>query len=299
MTKTASRFSPKPPWIRVDLPTGERYAHLKEMLQSLKLHTVCEEARCPNMGECWGGGTATFMVLGDTCTRGCGFCAVKTKKTGVSLDPEEPVKVADSVKRMGLDYVVITSVDRDDLPDQGSGHFAQVVQEVKQRTDSMVEVLIPDFSGRPDLIQKVVDSGPDVMAHNLETVKRLTPFVRDRKAGYDQSLSVLKTIKKLNPSLYTKSSLMLGLGETEEELKESFQDLRESGVDILTLGQYLQPSIKHLKVLDYISPAAFEKLKQEAESYGFLYVAAGPLVRSSYRAGEFFMKSLIRSKEKL
>ncbi len=299
MTKTISRFSPKPPWIRVDLPTGERYAHLKEMLQSLKLHTVCEEARCPNMGECWGGGTATFMVLGDTCTRGCGFCAVKTKKTGVSLDPEEPVKVADSVKRMGLDYVVITSVDRDDLPDQGSGHFAQVVQEVKQRTDSMVEVLIPDFSGRPDLIQKVVDSGPDVMAHNLETVKRLTPFVRDRKAGYDQSLSVLKTIKKLNPSLYTKSSLMLGLGETEEELKESFQDLRESGVDILTLGQYLQPSIKHLKVLDYISPAAFEKLKQEAESYGFLYVAAGPLVRSSYRAGEFFMKSLIRSKEKL
>jgi lipoic acid synthetase len=299
MTKTASRFSPKPPWIRVDLPTGERYAHLKEMLQSLKLHTVCEEARCPNMGECWGGGTATFMVLGDTCTRGCGFCAVKTKKTGVSLDPEEPVKVADSVKKMGLDYVVITSVDRDDLPDQGSGHFAQVVQEVKQRTDSMVEVLIPDFSGRPDLIQKVVDSGPDVMAHNLETVKRLTPFVRDRKAGYDQSLSVLKTIKKLNPSLYTKSSLMLGLGETEEELKESFQDLRESGVDILTLGQYLQPSIKHLKVLDYISPAAFEKLKQEAESYGFLYVAAGPLVRSSYRAGEFFMKSLIRSKEKL
>ncbi len=299
MTKTISRFSPKPPWIRVDLPTGERYAHLKEMLQSLKLHTVCEEARCPNMGECWGGGTATFMVLGDTCTRGCGFCAVKTKKTGVSLDPEEPVKVADSVKKMGLDYVVITSVDRDDLPDQGSGHFAQVVQEVKQRTDSMVEVLIPDFSGRPDLIQKVVDSGPDVMAHNLETVKRLTPFVRDRKAGYDQSLSVLKTIKKLNPSLYTKSSLMLGLGETEEELKESFQDLRESGVDILTLGQYLQPSIKHLKVLDYISPAAFEKLKQEAESYGFLYVAAGPLVRSSYRAGEFFMKSLIRSKEKL
>ncbi|MCL5054743.1 MAG: lipoyl synthase [Firmicutes bacterium] len=299
MTKTISRFSPKPPWIRVDLPTGERYAHLKEMLQSLKLHTVCEEARCPNMGECWGGGTATFMVLGDTCTRGCGFCAVKTKKTGAPLDPEEPVKVADSVKKMGLNYVVITSVDRDDLPDQGSGHFAQVVHEVKQRTDSMVEVLIPDFSGRQDLIQKVVDSGTDVMAHNLETVRRLTPFVRDRKADYDQSLSVLKTIKKLNPSLYTKSSLMLGLGETEEELKESFQDLRESGVDILTLGQYLQPSIKHLKVLDYISPAAFEKLKQEAESYGFLYVAAGPLVRSSYRAGEFFMKSLIRSKEKL
>jgi lipoic acid synthetase len=287
-----SRFSSKPPWIRIDFPSGDQYVRLKEMMHDSKLHTVCEEAHCPNRGECWSGGTATFMILGDICTRGCGFCAVKSRKVGANLDPEEPLKVADAVISMGLDYVVITSVDRDDLPDQGARHFAAVIQEVKNRTDAFVEVLIPDFSGNLELVQKIIESAPDVIAHNLETVRRLTPVVRDRKAGYDQSLSVLKALKLMSHDIYTKSSLMVGLGETHEELTQAFLDLRNCGVDFLTLGQYLQPTAKHLKVAEYMPPEVFNQLKVQAESIGFMYVASGPLVRSSYRAGEFFIKSL-------
>jgi lipoic acid synthetase len=290
----SSRFLPKPSWLRVNLPHGEKYRFIKEMLSHLSLHTVCEEAHCPNMGECWGGGTATFMIMGDVCTRGCRFCAVKTSKYGSPLDPDEPQKLAKAVRQMELEYVVITSVDRDDLPDQGAAHFAKVVEAVKAQTNALVEVLIPDFCANQEALQKVVNAKPDVIAHNVETVRRLTPFVRDRRAGYDQSLQVLQIIKELAPRMITKSSLMLGIGETVEELEETFGDLRNKQVDCLTLGQYLQPSPKHLPVQKFVSPQEFEALKSVAESYGFLYVASGPLVRSSYRAGEFFIKNVLK-----
>lgn len=286
------RFSPKPSWLRVDLPKGEKYSYLKGTLRKLNLNTVCEEARCPNIAECWGGGTATFMVLGDVCTRGCRFCAVKTSKRGISVDPGEPDKLARAVKAMGLDYVVITSVDRDDLPDQGANHFAEVVRRVKQEAKIPVEVLIPDFQGELAALEAIVHSGPDVIAHNLETVRRLTPLVRDRRATYEQSLQVLERVKGLNPAIYTKSSLMLGLGEKREEIQQAFFDLRQKKVDFLTLGQYLKPTPKHLDVKEYLTPSQFDDLALLAKSYGFKYTASGPLVRSSYRAGEFFVKNL-------
>lgn len=284
--------SHKPPWLRVDLPHGERYLFLKETLRSLELHTVCEEAHCPNIGECWGGGTATFMVLGDVCTRGCGFCAVRHGKQGIALDAAEPEKLAKAVKAMQLDYVVITSVNRDDLQDQGAAHFAKVIQAVREMSDVLIEVLIPDFRGDSKALQTVVEAKPDVLAHNLETVSRLTPFVRDARASYHQSLSVLNFVKQLNPKLLTKSSLMVGLGETRQELEKSFLDLRERRVDFLTLGQYLRPSLKHLEVFRYVTPFEFDELGEIAKGYGFSYVASGPLVRSSYKAGEYFVKSL-------
>lgn len=280
--------TPKPPWLRVDLPTGDRYRFLKDTLGDRQLNTVCEEARCPNIGECWGGGTATFMVLGDTCTRGCRFCAVKTWKSGTPVDPDEPRKVAEAIRLMNLDYVVITSVDRDDLPDQGAGHFAEVIRTVKRETGILVEVLIPDFRADREALQTIVEATPDVAAHNVETVRRLTPSVRDAKASYDQSLNVLSILKELNPRLLTKSSLMVGLGETELELNESFQDLRREGVNFLTLGQYLKPSSKHLDVNRFVSPEEFDRLGETAKRFGFDYVVSGPLVRSSYRAGEFY-----------
>lgn len=256
------------------------------------LHTVCEGARCPNVHECWGSGTATVMLLGEVCTRNCRFCAV-AKGRPEPPDPEEPEKVAQAVAAWGLDYVVLTSVSRDDLPDGGAAHFAKTVEALKRRKPGvLVELLIPDFQGKMESLKRVVEAGPDVVGHNLETVERLTPLVRDRRAGYRRSLEVLAEIKRLEPSIYTKSSIMLGLGETEEEVLQTMRDLREAGVDFLTLGQYLQPTLRHLEVQEYITPEKFDSYRQLGEELGFLAVASGPLVRSSYRAGELFLKAL-------
>jgi len=266
-------------------------------LRSHGLHTVCEEARCPNLHECWGGGTATIMLLGGVCTRGCRFCAVTSGHPRGWLDPLEPWKVARVLEEWNLDYVVLTSVARDDLPDGGAAHFARTVHVIKQRIPRMlVEVLIPDFQGDREALREVVEARPDVIGHNVETVERLTPKVRDRRAHYEQSLQVLKAVKELDPTRYTKSSLMLGLGETEGEVLQTMKDLRAVGVDFLTLGQYLQPTKKHLPVERYLPPEEFERYRRMGEELGFLYVAAGPLVRSSYRAGEFFLRSLIRGR---
>lgn len=294
------RFEPKPPWLKVKLASGESYTHLKEILRERQLVTVCEEARCPNIGECWDTGTATFMVMGDTCTRGCRFCAVKTARKGQDLDLLEPTKIAEAVAAMNLDYVVITSVDRDDLEDQGAGHFAETIRKTREAHPRIItEVLIPDFRGDEASLDTLLDSRPDVIAHNVETVKRLTPFVRDARATYEQSLEVLRWIKAKDPTRYTKSALMVGLGETEAELSEAMDDMRAVGVDILTIGQYLQPTKKHIAVKEFVPPEQFERLRQMGEEKGFLFVAAGPLVRSSYRAGEFFIKNTIEKQRKM
>ncbi len=290
----AARVQPtrKPSWLKMQLPTGDNFVRITNMLREKKLHTVCEEARCPNLGECWGSGTATMMVLGEVCTRGCKFCAVKTGDPKGLLDSQEPQKVADASALMGLRYLVLTSVDRDDLEDGGANHFAACVRATKDRVPGiLIECLTPDFQGKTASIQSLLDAGLDVFAHNLETVRRLSPRVRDKRASYDLSLQFLAQIKKLSPSMVTKSSLMLGLGESERELDEAMKDLRDVGVDVLTLGQYLRPSLLHLPVREYISPARFSALKNRALSLGFAYVAAGPLVRSSYKAAELFLES--------
>ena len=285
----------KPEWLKARLPSGKKYHQIKNLVHSMGLSTVCEEARCPNMGECWSGGTATLMLMGDMCTRGCRFCHVKTGNPKGRLDEREPEKVAQTVSLLNLSYIVLTSVDRDDLPDEGSGHFAKTISFVKEKIPSlMVEVLTPDFKGQHDLIDKVLSAEPDVFAHNVETVERLTPLVRDPRAGYDQSLKVLARAKEYNSSVYTKSSLMLGLGEREDEILKTLKDLRAVGCDIITFGQYLRPSRRHLPVQDYIRPEKFKDWKVVAENLGFLYSASGPLIRSSYRAGEFFLESLIK-----
>lgn len=287
----------KPEWLRVRPPSGENYAHLKTLLRSLDLHTVCEEAHCPNVGECWGGGTATIMLLGDTCTRGCRFCAVTSGNPRGAVDVDEPRKVAGAIAELGLTYVVLTSVDRDDLPDGGAGHFAQTIREIKARdADVLVEALIPDFQGDLAAVRTVVDASPDVLDHNIETVRRLQHPVRDRRAGYEQSLAVLRGAKSMRDGLYTKSSIMLGLGETHDEVLETMHDLRDAGVDIVTLGQYLRPSAWHLPVQEFVPPERFDAYRREAEAMGFLYAAAGPLVRSSYRAGEFFVENVLRGR---
>lgn len=286
---------PKPPWLKVRMPGSPRYHAIKARARELKLATVCEEARCPNIGECWGGGTATFMVMGDTCTRGCRFCAVKTRKTGVPLDPLEPHNVAVAIAEMELDYVVLTSVDRDDLPDQGSGHFAACVRAIRELAPkTLVETLVPDFRGRLDLIRILVDSGPDVIAQNVETVERLTHPVRDPRAGYRQTLDVLAAIKMMDPKRATKSSIMVGLGETVPEVEQTMVDLRAVGVDFLTLGQYLQPTGKHLPVAGFVPPEQFEAYERFGLELGFAYVASGPLVRSSYKAGEYFIRNVLQ-----
>ncbi|MCB0355470.1 MAG: lipoyl synthase [Bdellovibrionales bacterium] len=290
---------PKPSWIKVKVPAGENYLEIKEMLKKLNLATVCQEARCPNIAECWGGGTATFMLMGEVCTRGCRFCSVKTGNPKGQIDNEEPEKVGFSIAKMELDYVVLTSVDRDDLEDQGASHFARTVATIKaQRPKLIVEVLTPDFSGDKELIAKVVSAGPDVFAHNIETVRRLQQKVRDPRANYEQSLAVLKVAKELNPERYTKTSIMLGLGETADEIKECLEDLRQVQCDVVTFGQYLQPAKHKLKVEKFYTPEEFLFWQKHAENMGFLYVASGPLVRSSYRAGEFFMKGVIERKRK-
>lgn len=282
----------------MQIPSGEGFVNIKQTLASLELHTVCEEARCPNMSECWGGGTATIMIMGDICSRGCRFCSVTSGKPRY-LDPEEPVKVAEAIKKWRLQYVVVTSVCRDDLPDGGAEHFAKTIAAIKaQSPQTIIEPLIPDFHGNLEAIKKIIDAGPAVISHNIETVARLSPMVRDHRAVYEQSLDVLKMVKEINSGIYTKSSIMLGLGETKEEVMQTAKDLRSSEVDMLTLGQYLQPTINHLLVKEYLSPETFNSYKKSIEELGFAYVVAGPLVRSSYRAGELFIKNMIRRQQK-
>jgi lipoic acid synthetase len=275
------------------MPRGETYERVKHLVKELKLATVCEEARCPNIGECWGGGTATVMLMGEVCTRACRFCHVKVGAPP-PLDPQEPEHLANAVRELGLEYIVVTSVNRDDRPDGGASHFAAAITALKRESPkTTVEVLIPDFQGVEASLALVAEARPHVVAHNIETVERLTPTVRDRRAQYRQSLAVLDYLKRRPEKLYTKTSVMVGLGETDQELEQCFRDLRGVGVDVLTLGQYLQPSQYHLRVERFVTPEQFKAYQQLAESMGFLYVASGPLVRSSYRAAEFFMKGLM------
>jgi lipoic acid synthetase len=286
----------KPVWLTVSPPRGQSYDELKRLFGDLNLHTVCEEAHCPNVGECWGGGTATLMLMGDTCSRACRFCMVTPGKPNGVLDLYEPENVAFALSQMDLTYVVLTSVDRDDLPDGGASHFARTIRLVKERNPGMlVEVLIPDFQGDLGDLRQVVDARPDVIAHNIETTIGLTPTVRDPRAHYWQSLSVLRNVKKLSSRTYTKSSIMVGLGETEDEVEQAMVHLRQADVDFLTVGQYLRPSQRHLKVVEYVKPEQFARYRETGERLGFLYVASGPLVRSSYRAGEFFIKTAIEN----
>ena len=282
----------KPSWLRATVPTGPNYLRLKEMTQRLRLSTVCQEAMCPNIGECWGHGTMTIMVLGSVCTRACKFCAVDTGNPKGWVDPLEPIHVAQAIAEMSLKYVVLTSVDRDDLPDGGASHFAEVVRQIKQRDPQVkVETLTPDFQGKLADVEAVLEGGQDVFANNLETVRRLTPKVRDPRAGYDQTLKVLEHAKKVRPDVLTKSSLMLGLGETDQEILEAIHDLRSKGVDILTFGQYLRPTKHHLPVERYVTPAEFETYAEWAKEAGFMEVFSGPLVRSSYRAEKVFFEA--------
>jgi len=283
----------KPAWLRATVPTGPNYLRLKEMAQRLRLSTVCQEAMCPNIGECWGHGTLTIMVLGGICTRACKFCAVDTGNPKGWVDPSEPLHVAQAIAEMSLKYVVLTSVDRDDLPDGGAAHFAEVVRQIKARDAQVkVETLTPDFRGQLGDVEVVLEGGQDVFANNLETVRRLSPKVRDPRAGYDQTLKVLGHAKKVRPEVLTKSSLMLGLGESEEEIRQAMRDLRAAGVDILTLGQYLRPTKHHLPVERYVTPEEFAKYGQWGYEEGFMEVFSGPLVRSSYRAEKVFFEAV-------
>ena len=272
---------PKPKWLRVKLPTGEAYKRVRQLVSEHKLHTICESGNCPNMGECWGEGTATFMILGNICTRSCGFCSVATGRPDAA-DPFEPARVANSVKLMGVKHAVITSVDRDDLADGGSEIWASTVRAIRRKSpDTTLETLIPDFAGKWENLQRIIDVAPEIVSHNLETVRRLTKQVRIQ-AKYDRSLEVLRRLKA--GGMKTKSGVMLGLGETEDEIVETMDDLRSVGVDILTLGQYLQPTPRHLPVVDFIVPEKFEQYRAIGLEKGFRYVESGPLVRSSYHA---------------
>ena len=276
----------KPEWIKVRLPSSPIFFSTKALISDLRLHTVCESAQCPNRWECWSQGTATFMIAGERCTRACGFCAVSTAKPFV-LDSDEPARVAEAIRRMKLKHVVITAVARDDLSDGGANHFAETIRATRAvDPEIVIEVLTPDFNGKEHALRLVLEARPDIFNHNLETVERLTPVVRSR-AKYRLSLDVLRRAKALDPGAVTKSGLMLGLGETETELFQAMDDLRESDVQVLTLGQYLRPTPNHLPVVEYIRPEAFEFYKEIAEQKGFEYVASGPLVRSSYHAADY------------
>ncbi|KAH3902262.1 lipoate synthase SCDLUD_002079 [Saccharomycodes ludwigii] len=292
-----------PSWLKVPIPKGTNFHKLKKDVKELKLSTVCEEAKCPNIGECWGGrdkskATATIMLLGDTCTRGCRFCSVKTNRTPAKPDPMEPENTAEAISRWGLGYVVLTTVDRDDLIDGGAKHLAETVIKIKQKAPQiLVETLSGDFRGDLTLVDIMAQSGLDVYAHNLETVEDLTPYVRDRRATYKQSLSVLKRAKETVPTLITKTSLMLGLGETKEQVLQTLKDLREVNCDVVTFGQYMRPTKRHMKVVEYVKPEIFEYWKNKALELGFLYCASGPLVRSSYKAGESFIENVLKKRK--
>jgi lipoic acid synthetase len=283
-----------PEWLRLKLPTQSTFAQTRNLLSDLRLHTVCESAKCPNHWECWSKGTATFMIAGDRCTRACGFCAVTTARP-FALEVDEPVRVAEATRRMALKHVVITAVARDDLPDGGADHFRQTIEAVRAVNPGIiVEVLVPDFLDRDDSIDAVLSAHPEIYNHNLETVRRLTPTVRSR-ATYDRSLSVLRKVKqKRGDAIYTKSGLMLGLGETEDELFTAMDDLRSAHCDILTLGQYLQPTLKHLPVAEFVPPERFSEYGERARRLGFMHVASGPMVRSSYHADEVRTASLFK-----
>jgi lipoic acid synthetase len=294
MTGSPSRFSPKPAWLKVRAPGGARYTELQATLRGLDLHTVCEEARCPNIGECWGEGTATIMLLGATCTRGCRFCAVATGQPKGAVDVREPEHVARALARMPLQYVVLTMVDRDDLIDGGAEHVATTVRRLKERRpDMLVETLVGDFGGHLDAVDTTVDAGPDVWAHNIEVVKRLQRTIRDVRCSYEQSLAVLARAKARAPARMSKSSIMVGIGERDEEVLETMRDLRAVGVDVLTIGQYLRPTPKHAPLDRYVDPAQFDAFATEGRAMGFACVAAGPLVRSSYKAAEVFVRSVL------
>jgi len=288
---------PKPGWLKVPLPGGEGYRRLKRLARELDLHTVCEEARCPNVGECWKGehATMTLMVLGDECTRRCRFCAVKTVLEAAPPDPLEPAHVGEAVGAMDLAYVVITSVDRDDLPDGGAAHYAACIRAVRERSPrTVVETLIPDYSGGD--LATLMGARPDVLSHNVEVVAALQRKIRDPRCSFERSLETLVGAKRCDPRVFTKSSLMLGLGETRDEVLESMRRLRAAEVDFLTLGQYLRPTRRHAPVREYVSPETFDELRALGEQMGFRYVASGPLVRSSYKAGEFFALRLVRER---
>ncbi|WP_438027918.1 lipoyl synthase [Sorangium sp. So ce233] len=303
-----AQFSPKPEWLKVRAPGGDTYHHLKETFRKLDLHTVCEEARCPNVGECWREGTATVMLLGDVCTRGCRFCAVTTGDPRGAVDVREPEHVARAIARLSLQYVVMTMVNRDDLLDGGADHVARTVSRLHAlRPDLLIETLVGDFQGHMSGVDTVVDAGPDVFAHNVEVVRRITRVIRDVRSSYDQSLAVLRRAKERQrrlaadaaergapaPRRLTKSSIMVGIGETDDEVLEALRDLRAAGVDIVTLGQYLRPSSKHAPVQRFVEPATFAAYERAALEMGFLYAASAPLVRSSYKAAEVFVRSLI------
>ncbi|KAF8578729.1 mitochondrial Lipoyl synthase [Ramaria rubella] len=301
-----------PSYLKTTIPTGSSFTKIKNDLRGLGLHTVCEEARCPNIGECWGGGssglasgdgmaakrkaTATIMLMGDTCTRGCRFCSVKTSRKPPPLDIHEPENTAEAIKRWGLGYIVLTSVDRDDLPDGGAAHFAETIKKIKQKApETNVEALTSDYAGNLDSVSLVARSGLDVYAHNIETVERMTPFVRDRRANFRQSLSVLRHAKSEGVRI-TKTSIMLGVGEEEPDVMQTLEELRKNDVDVVTFGQYMRPTKRHMKVARYVLPEEFNCWREVAERMGFLYVASGPLVRSSYKAGEFFIDNVLRGK---
>lgn len=287
----------KPRFLKSKIPKGDNYVQVKKSLREKGLFTVCEEAKCPNLSECWSSKTSTMMILGDTCTRACKFCNVKTGNPKGLLDPNEPKKASEMVKIMDLNYIVITSVDRDDLPDFGAGQFAAVVNQVNNDFPEVkVEVLIPDFAVVPEHMHTLAKSNPFVIAQNIETVKRLTHPVRDRRAGYDKTLNALKFYNENYPEIATKSSIMVGLGETKEELVETMMDLKKVGVKIITFGQYLRPTLAHLEVQRYYEPAEYDHLKKIAYDIGFEFVASGPMVRSSYKAADYF-KYLEEKKE--
>ncbi|KAK5114662.1 hypothetical protein LTR62_002235 [Meristemomyces frigidus] len=291
-----------PEWLKTPIPNNDNYKRIKNDLRGLGLHTVCEEAKCPNISDCWGGdnknaATATIMLMGDTCTRGCRFCSVKTSRAPPPLDPHEPENTAEALKRWGLGYVVMTAVDRDDLADGGAHHWAETVMKVKQKAPTiLVETLTGDFDGNLEMVKLVAKSGMDVYAHNVETTEELTPYVRDRRAKFRQSLAVLKAAKQAKPTLITKTSIMLGLGETEDQLWATLRELRAVDVDVVTFGQYMRPTKRHMKVEEYVTPAVFEMWRQRALDLGFMYVASGPLVRSSYKAGEAFIENVLKKR---
>ncbi|MCA1948264.1 MAG: lipoyl synthase [Armatimonadetes bacterium] len=286
-----------PEWLTIRMPRPDTIKEVEGMMRQKRLHTVCESARCPNLPECWTKRTATFMILGDTCTRACGFCAIKTGR-GEDVDPLEPANVAKVAADLGLKHVVVTSVARDDLPDEGAGHFARTIRALHaQNPHTIVEVLVPDFKAKRELIATVVEAGPEIYNHNIETVRRLQGVVRPQ-ARYERSLQVLRTVKELDPRVYTKSGMMLGLGETHEEVLETLRDLKEAGVDAVTIGQYLRPTMRHLPVVEFVHPDRFKQYEEIGAEMGFAFVASAPFVRSSYNAIEFSKKVMAERLER-